>query len=41
MPGIALDALDETVNKTKSLVIVKFMFQQRKKANNKHDYKSI
>lgn len=41
MPGIALDALDKMVNKTKSLVVVKFMFQQSKKANNKHDYKSI
>lgn len=31
MPSIALDALDKTVNKAKSLVIVKFMFPQKKR----------
>lgn len=41
MPGIVLDVSDKTLNKTKVLVIVKFLFQPRKKANNKHDYKRI
>ena len=41
VPGIVLDAWDKMVNKTKTLVIAAYTFQQREEANNKRVRENI